>query len=128
VARTAVLGDPRQETVWEGKRISLASTASGNRVPTARYRVTSSTLYWTTGRFGTKPRDVPLWAVRDAELHQSIPQRARRLGTITVSLQHPDYTGSPTYVLLEDVEHPHDALRLVEDAARTCRREHDAAP
>jgi len=126
VAPTSVLGDPNEQTVWEGKRISLASTASGNRLPTTRYRVTSTSLHWTTGRLGTKPRSVPLWAVRDAELNQSIAQRARRLGTITVSLQHRDYTGTPTYVLIEDVEHPNEAKRLIEDAARAARRDHDA--
>ena len=127
MAPTSVLGDPNEQTVWEARRISLTSTASGNRLPTTRYRVTAASLYWTTGRLGTKPRSVPLWAVRDAELNQSLAQRARRLGTITVSLQHRDYTGSPTYVLIEDVERPNEARRLIEDAARAARRDHDTA-
>jgi hypothetical protein len=126
MARAPVLGDPAQPTVWEGRRISLATTASGNRLPTISYRVTPDTLHWTSGRFGTRAQAVPLWAVRDLELSQRVTQRARRVGTITVSLQHPDYTSAPTFVLLEDIEHPQDALRLVRDAARACRRSHDA--
>lgn len=111
--------------MWEGRRISLVATASGNKVPTTRYRVTDSTLYWTTGRFGTKPRDVPLWAVRDVEVGQTIAQRARRLGTLTVSLQHADYKGSPTFVLIEDVDKPTEAKRALDKAARAARQAHD---
>jgi hypothetical protein len=120
------LGDPSQPTVWQGRKLSLIGTVAGGRVPTTRYRITPTRLYWTIGRLGTKTQDVPLWAVRDAVVSQSLTQRARRVGSITVSLQHPAYTGTPTFVLLEDIEKPHEVVGLLSGAAQVARSAHDA--
>jgi hypothetical protein len=120
------LGDQSQPTVWQGRRLSLLGAAAGGRVPTTRYRITAARLYWTVGRLGTKTQEAPMWAVRDAVVSQSVSQRARRVGTVTVSLQHPAYTVAPTFVLLEDVEKPRDVSALLNSAARIARSEHDA--
>ena len=125
--RRASIGDPSEHTVWEGRRLSLVGSAAGGRLPSARYRATANWLYWTSGRLGTAVEKVPMWAIRDVDIEQSIQQRARRVGTITVSLQHRDYSGSPTFVCLDDVEHPKDATRLITAAARTARAAHDSA-
>jgi hypothetical protein len=121
------LGDPAKPTVWEGRKLSLAATAIGRRFPSARYRVTPDGLHWTSGRLGTKPQTVPMWAVRSVEVQQSVQQRARHVGNVTVSLQHPDYTSTPTFVVLEDVERPRKVTQLIDVAARNCPREHDAS-
>lgn len=120
------LGDDAEPTVWSGRRISLAGSMAGRRLPSAQYRVTSNWVYWSAGRPGAKAARVPLWAVRDAEARQSIAQRARRVGDVVVSLQHRDYTGTPTFVVFQDVERPRDAARAINDAAREARRAHDA--
>jgi hypothetical protein len=122
-----VLGDPSQQTLWQGRRLTLTGTAAGGRLPSTRYRLTNTTLYWTQGRLGTRVQDVPLWAVRDAALGQSVTQRARRVGTVTVSLQHPDYRGTPTFVLLEDIEKPREITALINSSARSARAAHDAS-
>ncbi len=121
------IGNPTEGTVWQGRRLSVPGQVSGGRLPTVRYRVTTKHLYWTTSRVTRKTDSVPLWAVRDTVVSQSVPQRARRLGTITVSLQHPDYTGLPTFVVLEDVDHPHEVALTLGEAARTARKVHDGA-
>jgi hypothetical protein len=121
-----VIGDATQPTLWQGRRLTLTGTVAGGRLPSARYRLTADTLYWTEGRLGTRVQEVPLWAVRDAALQQTVTQRARRVGTVTVSLQHPDYRGTPTFVLLEDVEKPRDVTGLINAAARSVRRLRDA--
>ena len=126
MAAMQVIGDASAQTLWQGRRLSLSGTVAGGRLPTTRYRLTALTLYWTEGRLGTRVQEVPLWAVRDAVLKQTVTQRARRVGTVTVSLQHPDYTGTPTFVLIEDVEKPRDVTSLINAAARAARREHDA--
>lgn len=118
------IGDPGEPTVWQGRRLSLAGQATGRRLPAPRYRATTEHLYWTTGRLARKTEHVPIWAVRDATVEQSLQQRVRRLGTITVSLQHPDYDGLPTFVVLADVERPQEAARAITEAANTCRRAH----
>jgi hypothetical protein len=120
------IGDASEATVWEGRRLSLPGQASGGRLPAARYRVTSERVYWTAGRLARKTESVPVWAVRDTTVQQSVQQRARRLGTITVSLQHPDYQGLPTYVVLEDVERPREVAQKIRSAAREARKAHDA--
>lgn len=121
------LGDGADPAVWSGRRISLAGSVAGRRLPSAQYRVTSTWVYWTGARPGAKPARVPLWAVRDAEARQSIAQRARRVGDVVLSLQHRDYTGTPTFVVFQDVERPRDAARAINDAARQARRAHDAS-
>jgi len=125
MAAMQVLGDPSLETLWQGKRLTLSGTVAGGRLPTTRYRLTATALYWTEGRLGTRMQQVPLWAVRDAAVGQTVTQRARRVGTITVSLQHPDYRGIPTFVLLEDVEKPRDVAKLINTASRSARNVHD---
>lgn len=122
-----VLGDPSQQTLWQGRRLTVSGTVAGGRLPTTRYRLTATTLYWTEGRLGTRTQDAPLWAVRDAVVAQTVTQRARRVGTITVSLQHPDYRGTPTFVLIEDVEKPRDVAKVINSSARTARLGHDAS-
>ncbi len=119
------IGDASEPTVWEGRRLSVPGQASGGRLPAPRYRVTNVRLYWTTGRLARKVQSAPTWAVRDAVVAQSVQQRARRLGTITVSLQHPDYRGLPTFVVLEDVDDPKEVARLIGQAAREARKIHD---
>lgn len=116
------IGDPGERTVWEGRRLSVAGQITGGRLPAPRYRATTEHLYWTTGRLARKTESAPIWAVREATVEQNLKQRARRLGTITVSLQHPDYHGLPTFVVLADVEHPREAARAIAEAANTCRR------
>jgi len=58
---------------------------------------------------------------------QTVTQRARRVGTVTVSLQHVDYRGTPTFVLIEDVEKPRDVAKLINSSARSARITHDAS-
>jgi hypothetical protein len=121
------LGDAGEPAVWEGRRLSILGTAVGHRFPSARYRLTGSWLAWTNGRIGAKPERVPTWTIRDVEVRQSVQQRARRVADVIVSLQHADYRGTPTFVVLQDIEGPREAARLITQTARTARREHDAA-
>ncbi|MDP9118213.1 MAG: hypothetical protein M3O28_13315 [Actinomycetota bacterium] len=99
--------------------------AVGHRLPSVSYRATADWLYWTSGRLGGRCERAPLWAVRDAQLRQSLQQRARRVGDVVVSLQHRDYLDAPTFVVLEDIDHPREAHRRITEAARACRRRHD---
>jgi hypothetical protein len=119
------LGDPAETTLWEGRRISIVGTAVGHRLPAATYRATPRWLYWTSGRLGAKAERAPIWAVRHCEVRHSIQQRARRVGDVVVSLQHRDYSGTHTFVVLEDIERPRQALHVITEAARTSRRQHD---
>lgn len=125
MAAMQVIGDPSQPTLWQGRRLTLAATVAG-KLPTTRYRLTPTTLYWTQGRLGTRVQEIPLWAVRDAVLGQTVAQRARRVGTVTISLQHPDYRGTPTFLLIEDIEKPRDVTSLLNATARNARKDRDA--
>jgi hypothetical protein len=113
------------DIVWSGRRMSIAATVAGHRLPSAQYRVTMRWVSWTSGRPGAKPDRVQLWAVRDADVRQSIAQRARRVGDIVLSLQHRDYSGRPTFVVFQDVEQPREAARTIAAAAKSARRAYD---
>lgn len=121
------LGDPSETTIWEGRKLSLTGVATSGRLPTNRYRATTANFYWIAGRIGSKTNSAPMWAVRDAVVSQNVVQRARRVGTVTVSLQHRDYRGLPTFILLEDIEQPRIVAKTLTRAAKTSRREHDEA-
>jgi hypothetical protein len=114
-----------ETVVWEGRRVSVPVATLRAHIPTAQYRATNRHLEWTVGRLGRRQLRAPIWAVRDAEVHQSMQQRVRRVGDVTVSFQHRDYVDGPTFVVLEDVVDPKGARKLILDAARLARRSRD---
>jgi hypothetical protein len=103
---------------------------------TSRYKLTSRMLYITEGVFNTKSRQIPLWAISDVSVLQSFDQKmsgfmrrlakdeAEDVGSITIVLEHPDYTGDSS-VTLHNVAEPNEIRRLIVDQARTERLAHD---
>jgi len=89
-----------------------------------KYRLTSRNLYFSEGLLSTNSQEVPLWAVRDLDLKQSLTQKLRGLGTVVVRVEHSDYTGRDK-VELENIEAAAEVRDLIRENALRERRLHD---
>lgn len=113
------------ETLWFGASQNPATGATG--ITKAWYRLTKDRIWIETGVLGTRSEYVPLWAVKDIDVRQSLLQRGKDVGDVALQLDDPslsvDQTGAfglsgevgggahtSGEVLLDNVEGPH-ALR-----------------
>lgn len=115
--------DAPEQPVWQGDTKDISSVASGGRLASARYRLTTRMLYFEYGVVSTTSEQVPLWAIRDVDLRQSMTQKLRGVGNVVVHLEHSDYTGRPD-VMLENVEQPQQVRDLINQHAQHARLEH----
>lgn len=116
--------DEDEMTVWEGASRNITSAASGGRLSSCRYRLTNKALYFDEGLISTTSQQVPLWAVRDIDVHQGMLQKARGVGSIVIHVQHSDYTGRDQ-VEIKDVEGPATIRDQLNKYAVNERRDHD---
>lgn len=113
-----------EHTVWEGASRELSSLASGGRFTKGRYKLTNRTLYFEEGMLSTSSQQLPLWAVRDVDLKQSMLQKLRGVGTLTVHVEHSDYTGLSN-VVLRDIQEPRQVRDLLNQHCHRERLEYD---
>lgn len=97
---------PTSTTVlWEGTSSTLTSAATGGRLVTASYRLTEDGIHFASGILSTREEVVPLWSVRDVDLAQSMTQKVRGVGDLTVNLdQHATVYGQQTVKLASIVD------------------------
>jgi hypothetical protein len=106
----------------------MTSAAAGGRLTSGSYKLTRQQLYFEAGLMSSKGEQIPLWAVRDVDIAQSMSQKARGVGDVTVRCLHDEYTGR-AIVRLESVDDPHRVRDLINDAAAVARlayQEHQA--
>ena len=108
------------ETLWEGESNDLTSAATGGKVVKKRYRITAEYIYESSGLLGSKEEQIPLWAVRDLDVIQSMIQKARNVGSIRVRVEPNEYTGK-TAILIENIQSAKDVRDLINDHARVAR-------
>ena len=108
------------ETLWEGESNDLTSAATGGKVVKKRYRITAEYIYESSGFLGSKEEQIPLWAVRDLDVIQSMIQKARNVGSIRVRVEPNEYTGK-TAILIENIQSAKDVRDLINDHARVAR-------
>ncbi len=119
---TGVLGT--SETIWEAESKDLKHRASGGRVTAARYRLTGEALYFDEGVLSTTSEQIPLWAIRDIDVKQSLLQKRLRVGDVTVRVQHSDWTGRGS-VLMKSIEEPTKIRDLINREAQRERLAYD---
>lgn len=112
-----------EQTIWQGERKTMTSSATGGKVVSARYRITNQKIYFDAGLVSSKSEQVPLWAVRDIDVKQSMTQKARHVGDVIVKVQHSEYTGRPE-VKLESIEKPQEVRDLLNQWSEWARHEH----
>jgi hypothetical protein len=74
-------------TIWFGASKSAATNATG--VSKALYRITKDRVWIDTGLLGVRSEQVPLWAVRDVDVRQSVLQRGKDIGDVVLHLEDP---------------------------------------
>ncbi len=92
-------------TLWEGESHDTANVASGGGMVRAKYRLTNRMLYFQRGSLSTRTEQVPVWAIRDVTIRQTMTQKKRGVGTVRVWVEHPDFAGR-VHVSLVDIDQP----------------------
>jgi hypothetical protein len=75
------------DTVWFGTSKNAATNATG--VSKALYRITKDRIWIDTGLLGVRSEQVPLWAVKDIDVRQSVLQRGKDIGDVVLHLEDP---------------------------------------
>jgi membrane protein YdbS with pleckstrin-like domain len=101
----------------------MTNRMSGGRLVGARYRLTDRAIYFREGVVTTNTQQVPLWAVRDVDVKEGMLQRSRGVGTVTVLVEHSDYTGR-NRVVMADIEQPGQVAQLINEHAHRERIRH----
>ena len=109
--------------IWAGESKNLTAAASGGKIVSNTYRITTEYIYIDSGVVKTTSEQIPMWAVRDVDFKQSMLQKARGVGTITVRCQHDDFTGK-SFVLLEDIDGGREVRDLINEHAQNARLEY----
>lgn len=72
--------------LWEGASQDLKAVASGGRVVGSSYVLTEDALKFARGVLSTREESIPLWVIRDCDLSQSLTQKARGVGDVTLRI------------------------------------------
>ena len=111
-----------QVTLWEGQKKSLTSAATGGSVVGAEYRLTEDGLYFKTGVVSTHAELIPLWAVLDIDVKQSMIQKSRGLGDLHVRLDVDHFRYGQRTVFLVGIEKPFEVRETISIAANKQRK------
>lgn len=115
--------NPQSTTIlWEGTSNSASNIMSAGRVANASYVVTEDAIKFARGMLSTHEEYLPLIIVRDADLRQSISQRARGVGDLTLKV---DPQAAAQYgqsaVALVSIKEPQMVRDLILRQANTVR-------
>jgi len=109
--------------LWAGESKNLAAAASGGKIVSNTYKITTEYVYIDSGVLRTKSEQIPMWSVRDVDFKQSILQKARGIGSMTIHCQHDDFTGK-ALVVLEDIDGGRELRDLINEHAQGARLEY----
>ncbi|MCU0265120.1 MAG: PH domain-containing protein [Actinomycetia bacterium] len=113
-------------TLWHGESKTMGSGVTGAM---ARYRITRDRLWIESGLLGTTSEQVPLWAVRDVDVRQSVMNQSKDLGDLVLHLEDAAYSVDPAgsfslsglggsarsgSVTLDNIEHPYQVYELLQ--------------
>ena len=110
----------QSDVLWEGEGKDLTSVATGGRVVKKRYRITREFVFVDEGILGSKEEQIPLWAVRDVDVKQSIIQKTRAVGDVLIRVEANDFTGKKA-VTLDSIETPKEVRDLINEHSRLAR-------
>ena len=108
------------ENLWEGHSQSLTAVVSGGRIVSERYRITTEYVYVDSGVLSTKEEQIPLWALRDIDVKQTMIQKARGVGNVQVRVEANDFTGKSGFVI-ENIPDFRQLRDLLNEHSRTAR-------
>jgi hypothetical protein len=108
-----ILGDTTMPTLWEGWGKPLSGIGGG------RYRLTSHYLYFERGTLRTDSQQVPVSALHDIDVRQTMGQKARGVGTVIVHINRGSHV---EVVQLIDVPNFREGQHAINAAATDARR------
>lgn len=98
-AKTAV-AEQQQKRLEQAKNDPNTLWFGESKNPTgiskAFYRVTNDRVWIDSGVLGVKSEHVPLWAVKDIDVRQSMLQRGKDVGDVVLWLEDPTLAADPT--------------------------------
>lgn len=107
------LGDGKLPTLWEGMGKPLTGIGGG------RYRLTAHYLYFERGTLKTDSQQVPVSALHDIDVLQSMSQKARGVGSVIVHINRGNHMER---VQLVDVPNFREGQHAINEAATSARR------
>ena len=107
------LGDTKLPTLWEGFGKPLTGIGGG------RYRLTSHYLYFERGTLKTDSQQVPVSALHDIDVVQSMSQKARGVGSVIVHINRGHHMER---VQIVDVPNFREGQHAINEAATNARR------
>lgn len=112
------------EILWTGEDKSLTAAATGGKLVGAKYKITEDYIFISTGVVSSSEEQIPMWAVRDCDIKQSMVQKARGLSNVTLICEHNDFTGKQQ-VVLENVEDAHEVREIINRESKRARIAHE---
>jgi len=109
--------------VWQGERRNLTHAASSGKMVGARYRITEDGLYFEQGMLSSSEEIIPLWAIVDVDVSQSMTQKARGVGNCIVHLDTRGFNYGQSRVVLDSVENPKQVRDILARYANARRSE-----
>ncbi|BEL04135.1 hypothetical protein Q0Z83_023260 [Actinoplanes sichuanensis] len=111
------------DVLWSGASQDLTALATGGRVQTGSYTVTTDAIRFSSGVISTREEVIPIWLVVDADINQHITQRVRGVGDLILRLD-PAHAGKygQKQILLDSIENPSEVRDLILRQANTVRR------
>lgn len=74
------------DVLWEGTPEDVAHMATGGRIQTASYRLTTDGLHFASGVVSNRAEIIPVWIVRDADIFQTFLQKSRGVADLHLRL------------------------------------------
>jgi hypothetical protein len=109
---TVAPGDRNPGVLWEAVGKPLTGIGAG------KYRLTSHYLFFEKGALRTDLQQVPVAALLDVDVRQSMSQKARGVGTVIVHIQRATRI---ELVTLEDIPNFREGQRAINETAHAAR-------
>lgn len=106
-----------EKPLWEGIGQTLTSKASGGK-GAPRYTLTNHYLYFEKGLISTNAQQVPVSALHDIDVRQSMTQKARGVGDVVVHINRGSHM---EIVTLESISDFREVQRLMNETAHAAR-------
>jgi hypothetical protein len=104
--------EPDPDAVWQATGKPITGLGAG------RYKLTRHYLFVERGVLGTDSQQVPIVNVVDVDVRQTLVQKSRNVGRVTVHVQGPR---GPETIVLEDISEFREAQRLINQTAHEAR-------
>ena len=112
IDQTSTTPDRDPDAIWQAVGKPITGIGAG------KYKLTAHYLFFEKGTLRTDSQQVPVSALLDVDVRQSMTQKARGVGTVVVHIQRPTRV---ELVALEDIPNFREGQRAINETAHTAR-------